>query len=143
MVRVRGADRTAPCPASKALDVPYSGPPCGSESSHLGTGESALDQSRYAARSRHQSSPLRMGSMRRCMRRTRGLSLLIAAALLAGGCSDESGPTMASGTLQVIQAAESTATIDVMVDGNVVIHRLAAGAVSSAVPVPAGLREIF
>jgi len=76
------------------------------------------------------------------MRTIRDLSLLIAAALVAGGCADESGPTMASGTLQVIQAAESTATIDVMVDGNVVIHRLAAGAVSSAVSVPAGLREI-
>ena len=63
--------------------------------------------------------------------------------LVAVGCSgDDTGPAPLTGSLQVIQAAESTATIDVLVDGNVVIHRLAAGATSSAVAIPAGRREI-
>lgn len=63
--------------------------------------------------------------------------------LVASGCSgDDTGPAPLTGSLQVIQAAESTATIDVLVDGNVVIHRLAAGATSSAVAIPAGRREI-
>jgi hypothetical protein len=67
----------------------------------------------------------------------------LALGLLAGGCSgDDTGPAPLYGSLRVIQAAESTATIDVLVDGNVVIHRLAAGAASAAVPVPAGRREI-
>jgi hypothetical protein len=77
------------------------------------------------------------------MRITEGSSLLLGAMLLAGsGCSDDSGPSTPAGALQVIQAAESTAVIDVMVDGDVVIQGLAAGAVSPAVSVPAGLREI-
>lgn len=74
-----------------------------------------------------------------CIRLLMGL-----AALAPAGCSDggDTSPEMPGGTLRVIQAAESTATIDVLVDGNVVVHRLAAGAVSSAVTVPAGQREI-
>jgi len=77
------------------------------------------------------------------MRSPGSVSLLLGSVLLVGsGCSDDAGPTTPAGTLQVIQAAESTAVIDVMVDGNVVIQRLAAGAVSPAVSVPAGLREI-
>jgi hypothetical protein len=64
-------------------------------------------------------------------------------ALLAGSCAgDDTGPAPLTGSLRVIQAAESTATIDVLVDGNVVVHRLAAGATSAAVAVPAGQREI-
>ncbi|HEY9523456.1 MAG TPA: DUF4397 domain-containing protein [Thermopolyspora sp.] len=70
-------------------------------------------------------------------------SLLLGAVLLVGsGCSDDAGPSAPAGTLQVIQAAERTAVIDVLVDGDVVIPGLAAGAVSPAVSVPAGLREI-
>lgn len=77
------------------------------------------------------------------MRSSGSASLLLGTMLLVGsGCSDDAGPTTPAGTLQVIQAAESTAAIDVMVDGNVVIQRLAAGAVSPAVSVSAGLREI-
>jgi Domain of unknown function (DUF4397) len=66
------------------------------------------------------------------------------AALAAAGCSDggDTGPQIPGATLRVIQAAESTATIDVLMDGNVVVHRLAAGTVSSAMTVPAGQREI-
>jgi hypothetical protein len=76
------------------------------------------------------------------MRSTGSMSLLLGAVLLVGsGCSDDAGPNPPAGTLQVIQAAESTAVVDVMVDGDVVIQRLAAGAVS-AVSVTAGLREI-
>jgi hypothetical protein len=77
------------------------------------------------------------------MRSTGSVTLLLGAVLLlAGGCSDDGGPTPPNGTLKVIQAAESTAAIDVMVDGDLVIQRLAAGAVSPAVSVPAGLRAI-
>jgi hypothetical protein len=77
------------------------------------------------------------------MRSPGSVSLLLGAVLLVGsGCSDDTGPTRPAGTLQVIQAAESTAAIDVMVDGNVVIQGLASGAASPAVSVPAGLREI-
>jgi hypothetical protein len=71
------------------------------------------------------------------------VGLLLLAGCLASGCAvDDTGPAPLTGSLRVIQAAESTATIDVLVDGNVVIHRLAAGAASSAVAVPAGPREI-
>jgi hypothetical protein len=78
------------------------------------------------------------------MPRTANLGMLWLAGLLAvAACSgDDTGPAPLTGSLKVIHAAESTATIDVLVDGNVVIHRLAAGAVSSAVTVPAGQREI-
>jgi hypothetical protein len=62
--------------------------------------------------------------------------------LIGSGCSDDAGPTPPAGALQVIQAAESTAAIDVMVDGSVVIAGLAAGTASPAVSVPAGVREI-
>jgi hypothetical protein len=72
-----------------------------------------------------------------------GVGLLCLIGLLLAGCSDDdTGPAAPTGSLRVIQAAESTATIDVLVDGNVVIHRLPAGATSSAVAVPAGQREI-
>jgi hypothetical protein len=44
--------------------------------------------------------------------------------------------------LRVIQAAESTATLDVLVDGGVVINGLGTGTVSSPVSVPVGQRTI-
>jgi len=75
-----------------------------------------------------------------CVRLLMGIALLTVAG--CSGDNGDTGPTGPAGTLRVIQAAESTATIDVLVDGNVVIHRLPVGAVSSAVAVPAGQREI-
>lgn len=80
------------------------------------------------------------------MRGTRYVRLLAAGALLAGaGCSDsdgDPGPTGNTGSLRVIHAAESTAALDVLVDGGVVINGLAVGTVSSTVAVPSGERTI-
>ncbi|MEA2712749.1 MAG: hypothetical protein QOK27_710 [Gemmatimonadales bacterium] len=71
--------------------------------------------------------------------------LLIGGVLLAAvSCSgnDGTGPVAATGSLRVIQAAESTATLDVLVDGGVVLNRLGTGTISSPVSVPAGQRII-
>jgi hypothetical protein len=71
--------------------------------------------------------------------------LLIGVVLLAAiSCNggDGTGPVAATGSLRVIQAAESTAALDVLVDGGVVIHGLGAGTISSPVSVPAGQRII-
>jgi hypothetical protein len=80
------------------------------------------------------------------MRNTRYVRLLLAGALIAtAGCSDnsgDSGPTGATGSLRVIHAAESSASLDVLVDGGVVINGLAPGSVSSTVAVPTGERTI-
>ena len=60
--------------------------------------------------------------------------LLIGGGLLAAvSCSgnDGTGPVTASGSLRVIQAAESTATLDVLVDGGVVLNGLGTGTISS------------
>jgi uncharacterized protein DUF4397 len=77
---------------------------------------------------------------------TRYAYLLAGASLLASaGCSDDSGgagPTTSPGSLRVIHAAQSAATLDVLVDGGVVIGGLAAGTLSSAVSVPSGNRTI-
>jgi hypothetical protein len=71
--------------------------------------------------------------------------LLIGGILLAAfSCSgnDGTGPVAATGSLLVIQAAESTATLDVLVDGGVVLNGLGTGTISSPVSVPAGQRII-
>ena len=72
--------------------------------------------------------------------------LLIGGVLLAAvscsGNGDGTGPVAATGSLRVIQAAESTATLDVLVDGGVVINGLGTGTISSLVPVSAGQRVI-
>ena len=52
------------------------------------------------------------------------------------------GTDSPAGSLQVIQAAESTAALDVLVDGQVVINGLAAGTVSPAVRVAPGQRNV-
>ena len=78
--------------------------------------------------------------MRECV------ALLAAGALLAAvGCSDgngDNGPGTPEGSLRMIQASGSAATLDVLVDGGVLINGLAAGTISSAVPVPSGSRTI-
>jgi Domain of unknown function (DUF4397) len=72
--------------------------------------------------------------------------LLATGALMAiWGCSDDhvdTEPTGSTGSLRVVHAAESAAALDVLVDGGVVITGLAAGTVSSAVPLSAGQRTI-
>lgn len=79
------------------------------------------------------------------MRGTRYAGLLAAGALLAAaGCSgyDGTDPSGLHGSLRVIHVAGSAASLDVLVDGGVVINGLAAGTVSSAVSVPSGQRTI-
>ena len=80
------------------------------------------------------------------MRGTASVSPLIGGILLAAvscnGNSDGTGPVAATGSLRVIQAAESTATLDVLVDGGVVINGLGTGTISSPVQVPVGQRVI-
>jgi hypothetical protein len=80
------------------------------------------------------------------MRRVTWLHLRAGGALLAAiGCSeakDETGPTSPAGSLRVVQAAESTAALDVLIDGRVVVSGLAAGTLSGAVAVAPGQREI-
>jgi hypothetical protein len=82
----------------------------------------------------------------RIMRGTACVRLLIGGALVAAlscsGNSDGTGPVPATGSLRVIQAAESTAALDVLVDGGVVINGLGTGTMSSPVPVSAGQRII-
>lgn len=79
------------------------------------------------------------------MRDRSRVHLLIGAALLAVlACSesDGTGPDSPRGTLRVIQASQSTAALDVLVDGSVVVSGLGTGAISSAVPVSPGQRTI-
>jgi len=84
--------------------------------------------------------------MEELMREAACVRLLVAGALLValgcGGTKDGTGPTPTAGTLRVIQAAESTAALDVLVDGQVVINGLAAGTVSPAVAVAPGQRNV-
>ena len=71
--------------------------------------------------------------------------LLIGGVLLAAvSCSgnDGTGPVAATGSLRVIQAAESTPTLDVLVDDGVVINGLGAGTISSPVEISTGQRII-
>jgi hypothetical protein len=74
------------------------------------------------------------------------LPVVVLATLLAAlGCSEDGqapGPDPQTGSLLVIQAAESTAAVDVLVDGGVVIAGLAPGSVSAPVPVSTGNRTI-
>jgi hypothetical protein len=67
---------------------------------------------------------------------------VLLAVLSCSGNGDGTGPGSPTGTLRVIQAAESTATLDVLVDGSVVIGGLGAGTISSPVSVPAGQRTV-
>jgi hypothetical protein len=80
------------------------------------------------------------------MRGTGYVGLLIGGVLLAAvscsGNGDGTGPVGATWSLRVIQAAESTATLDVLVDGGVVINGLGTGTISSPVLVPAGQRIV-
>jgi hypothetical protein len=80
------------------------------------------------------------------MRRTAYVHPLMCGALLVtGSCSassDGTGPGSPMGSLRVIQAAESTAVLDVLVDGGVVINGLGAGTMSSPVPMSPGQRTI-
>lgn len=66
----------------------------------------------------------------------------VLAALSCGGNDVGTAPASPTGSLRVIQAAESTAALDVLVDGGVVIDRLKAGTMSSPVPVAVGQRTI-
>jgi hypothetical protein len=79
------------------------------------------------------------------MRDTPGVRLLMGGALLtaiACGESNGTGPDAPQGTLRVIQASQSAAALDVLVDGGVVVSGLATGTMSSAVPVSSGQRTI-
>ena len=96
-----------------------------------------------ATRAATHLSPLPTGGS---MRETACVRLLIGGVLLAAvscsGNDDGTGPASATGSLRVIQAAESTATLDVLVDGGVVINGLGAGTISSPVSVSVGQRNI-
>jgi hypothetical protein len=80
------------------------------------------------------------------MRGTAKVGVLIGAVLVtAVSCSgngDGTGPASPTGSLRVVQAAESTAALDVLVDGGVVINGLGAGTISSPVPLSAGQRTV-
>jgi hypothetical protein len=79
------------------------------------------------------------------MRGTIGVALMAGGVLLAAvSCSGDDGtaPATPTGSLRVIQAAESTATLDVLVDGGVVISGLGAGTVSAAVALSPGQRTV-
>jgi hypothetical protein len=79
------------------------------------------------------------------MRGAIGVGLMVGGVLLAAvSCSGDDGtaPASPSGSLRVIQAAESTATLDVLVDGGVVISGLGAGTVSAAVAISPGQRTV-
>jgi hypothetical protein len=80
------------------------------------------------------------------MRGTAYVRLLIGGVLLAAvsctGDGEGTGPASPTASLRVIQAAESTAALDVLVDGSVVINGLGAGTISSPVALSAGQRVI-
>ena len=66
--------------------------------------------------------------------------------LALGACGGEgdggSGPGTPNRSLRVIQAAESTATLDVLVDGAVVVNGPAAGTASSTIALDTGQRTV-
>lgn len=66
---------------------------------------------------------------------------IVLAAVSCSG-SDGAGPASPTGSLRVIQAAESTATLDVLVDGGVAITGLGAGTISAPVALSPGQRTI-
>jgi hypothetical protein len=68
--------------------------------------------------------------------------MLLGAAACGGEDNGDSGPGTPTGSLQVIQAAESTATLDVLVDGSVVLAGLVSGTASSAIEVASGDRTV-
>jgi hypothetical protein len=81
------------------------------------------------------------------MRGTVGVGLMVGGILLAavscsGSGNDGTGPVPATGSLRVIQAAESTAVLDVLVDGAVAISGLGAGTVSSEIGLAPGQRTV-
>jgi hypothetical protein len=78
------------------------------------------------------------------MPRSVGIRLLrfLVVPVLVGACGDSTSPPAPTGRLRVVQAAESTAALDVLVDGSVVIAGLKSGTVSSAVAVTPGLRSV-
>lgn len=67
---------------------------------------------------------------------------VLMAVLSCSGNGDGTGPGSPAGTLRVIQAAESTATLDVLVDGRGVIGGLGTGTISSPVLLSAGQRTV-
>src|SRR6266496_609547 len=67
---------------------------------------------------------------------------VLLAAVSCSGNGDGTGPASPTGSLRVIQAAESTAALDVLVDGGAVINGLWAGTISSPVPVSVGQHTI-
>src|SRR4051812_804529 len=71
---------------------------------------------------------------------------VMGAALLASlACSDADngpGPGSLQGSLRVIQASQSTAALDVLVDGSVVASGLEAGTISPAIPISSGQRIV-
>jgi hypothetical protein len=68
---------------------------------------------------------------------------LVVTYALAAACSGEStSPPAPAGQLRIVQAAESTAALDVLIDGGVVISGLRAGTVSSPVSVTPGQRTV-
>jgi Domain of unknown function (DUF4397) len=69
-------------------------------------------------------------------------AILLTVVACGGEADGGSGPATPTGSLQVIQAAESTATLDVLVDGAVVVSGLAAGTASSAIDVAPGDRTV-
>jgi hypothetical protein len=71
---------------------------------------------------------------------------MLGAGLVACSSSDSGGgpstPTGPTGSLRVIQAAESTAALDVLIDGSVAIPALGTGTISSPVALPVGQRTL-
>jgi len=65
------------------------------------------------------------------------------AALVACSSNDPgTDPPSSTGSLRVIQAAESTAALDVLVDGSVAVAALGTGTISSPVALPVGQRTL-
>jgi hypothetical protein len=73
---------------------------------------------------------------------TVGAATLLAVVACGGDDNGGGGPGTPTGSLQVIQAAESTATLDVLVDGAVAISALASGTASSVIQVAPGDRSV-
>src|SRR4051812_1912114 len=67
---------------------------------------------------------------------------LLFAAVSCGGNADGTEPGSPAGTLRGIQAAGRTATMDIRVDGSVVIGGRGAGTISSPVSLAAGQRTL-
>ena len=70
------------------------------------------------------------------------LSILGSGLLACSSSGPGSDPSSPTGTLRVIQAAESTAALDVLVDGSVAIPGLGTGTISSPVALSVGQRTL-